>query len=344
MSEHQSEEHSIEVIGQSIAGPKHKDEGSECQDNWHEVTADDYGIIAVGDGLGSATNSSTGSKIATESATECLSDDLQPVDEPVRSLDKSEVEKLVVDALFQAREAVYTAAEDASQPVEDYHTTLSIALVTGDWYAAVAIGDSGLVGIKEKSEYICLVDREESEHANLTTPLTSDRNFVEDRLRFKYDETSLRAVVGFTDGLDRFVWRQGNKSTPAKEFFDQIYDFITAFDSLEDTTAESELRQFIDSEHFNNYSRDDKTLVIGRLSKQSKSITRDWSSSREYTDQEFVEAVKSDGSTSTKAVQGKVGCSYSTALRRLEELEESQLLESQKTGRRRIWFIDGSND
>jgi len=344
MSRQQSTKHGMEIIGKSVTGPKHRQTNSECEDNWAKVNTKDYAIVAVGDGLGSAKSSAKGSDIATSSAATSLHDKLEESDESIAELDEKTIKNRVVGALFGARKDVCTTAKEAENPLEYYHTTLSIALVTNHWYAAVAIGDSGMVGIKNKNDYTALLEREESETANMTTPLTSERDFVKNRLRFVYEETALQAIAAFTDGLDRFVWSKEDRQRPRGEFFDQLYRFVTEVNSLTDESSKSYFNQFLDSDHFHNYSDDDKTLVVCRLSEQFNTQITGQDRTRKYHDKIFIDAVKSDGAQSTKEIHQKIGCAYSTARRRLTELEEEQVLKSKKTGQKRTWHTDDSED
>lgn len=51
----------------------------------------------------------------------------------------------------------------------------------------------------------------------------------------------------------------------------------------------------------------------------------------------FVNAIQSCDPATTEKIQNEIGCVYSAASRRLEELEESCAVKSKKTGGNRVW-------
>ena len=60
---------------------------------------------------------------------------------------------------------------------------------------------------------------------------------------------------------------------------------------------------------------------------------------REYSDEEFIDAVKSLESSSTSEVADHMGCSSDLAYRRLTELAEEGRIESEKIAGNYRWFI-----
>ena len=58
---------------------------------------------------------------------------------------------------------------------------------------------------------------------------------------------------------------------------------------------------------------------------------------REYDDNEFIEAVKTLGMPSTKEVAEEVGCSYTLAYHRLMELAEQGKLQDNVIGNSFAW-------
>lgn len=57
-----------------------------------------------------------------------------------------------------------------------------------------------------------------------------------------------------------------------------------------------------------------------------------------YPDSAFVEAVRTLEVASTQNVADKVGCSYDLAYRRLKEMEEQEMVESQDVGSAFVWI------
>lgn len=268
MSQQQSADCTMDVIGVSIPGPKHKQSGKKCQDSWASQKTKEYVIIAVGDGLGTADHSAKGSEIATQSVIESIDNKLADVNPDIMKLNRAKIKDIMLSAMLDARKDVCSVADSSNRPVEKYHTTLSVALATRSWHAAAAVGDSGLVGIKEKDKYKNLVEQENSEYENMTTPLTSKQEQISAKLRFGYDESSVVTIVAFTDGLDKFARSADDPCSPDSEFFSQIHEFVTEIDSFRSKATVSQFNQFVDNKHFHNHSKDDKTLVVGRLPNQ----------------------------------------------------------------------------
>jgi len=64
-----------------------------------------------------------------------------------------------------------------------------------------------------------------------------------------------------------------------------------------------------------------------------------------YTDGEFLEAVyETEGLAGTTDVANAVGCSYETAIKRLSELADNGMLDTQKVANARIWMIESDTD
>lgn len=57
-----------------------------------------------------------------------------------------------------------------------------------------------------------------------------------------------------------------------------------------------------------------------------------------YPDIAFVEAVRTLDVASTQNVADEVGCSYDLAYRRLKEMEEERIVESQDVGSAFVWI------
>jgi len=64
---------------------------------------------------------------------------------------------------------------------------------------------------------------------------------------------------------------------------------------------------------------------------------------REYTDGDFVRAVKEQGSCSTTDVANHVGCSSDLAYRRLKELTAEGEIESEKVAGNYRWFCNNED-
>jgi hypothetical protein len=60
-----------------------------------------------------------------------------------------------------------------------------------------------------------------------------------------------------------------------------------------------------------------------------------------YSDDEFLEAIsKADGFAGTGDVRDAVGCSHETAYKTLSGLANDGVIDSQKVGNARVWYLN----
>jgi predicted ArsR family transcriptional regulator len=65
---------------------------------------------------------------------------------------------------------------------------------------------------------------------------------------------------------------------------------------------------------------------------------------QQYSDEQFIEAVRERSPASTSEVGEEVGCSPDNAYRRLKRLEQEGTVESKTAGNSLIWFPGGEQD
>lgn len=107
----------IQVAGASVQGTSHKKHDIPCQDAFIYRTIDDYVIVCVADGLGSATLSHIGSAQAVEVALEAIQ--YQP---PIDDADKAQ--KIMSDVFEQVNHRLQCLADENGSEIRDYATTL----------------------------------------------------------------------------------------------------------------------------------------------------------------------------------------------------------------------------
>lgn len=242
------------VVGCSIAGAKH----DRNEDAWRAQTPTPETLaIAVADGLGSAERGREGAAVASEAAIEELTAGL------AESTDTAPEERMQA-AFAAARSALAERAEELDVPIGTLGTTLVAVAGDRSGAAAAAVGDGGVVGDDDGS-YFPILDREAGEYANVTTPLTAPD--WTDAYRFARTDRA-DGVAAFTDGLGNFVWAEAGTATPERAFFEQVFPPVRAAAQAGD--VESKLCAFLEAEHFAEYSRDDKTLVVGVLGTQNE--------------------------------------------------------------------------
>lgn len=244
----------------SVRGPKHEDADLPCQDSWAGTTLNDNRfIIAVGDGLGSASHSHEGSAIATETAV----DELREYVSTVASLDREGTREAIREAVTTARAAVIDEAAKRDRQTAELNTTLLVTVGGPEGVGGAVVGDGGII-CEQHDSYELLLPREmattDAEYSNVTTPLQSD--LWEDSYRFGYLE-NVTATAVFSDGIDEFVWEGLEEARSA--FFDQVFPHVRSASTAEGAT--DGLSEFLNSDHFRKFSGDDKTLAIATLPK-----------------------------------------------------------------------------
>lgn len=248
----------VYVIGCSVKGEKH----DQNQDAWEmRRISDSRFAISVADGLGSAKYSHKGSQIATET----IVNELEKRFDELEGLENEQTKAEIHDAFVSTRNTLLDKTEELEGEISDFGTTLLAAVVGTSGTIAGAVGDGGIVGHSE-GEHMLLVDREETEYANVTTPLT--RQYWDSSYRVGTD-ANIDSVALFTDGIDNFTWGLENPNEPREEFFDQIFTFAREID--ETNGEEPKLCEFLNDSHFKEYSKDDKTLAIGVATDQQTS-------------------------------------------------------------------------
>jgi hypothetical protein len=246
-------EREAHVVGCSVKGPSHEENDKPCQDAWDGTQlAESRFVIAVADGLGSASHSHIGSKVASETVVDHLKDAIRG-----GNFDEASLRDAFEDAFGSARAALQEEADQENVSISDLNTTLLAAAGGPSGVGAAAVGDGGIIRVY-REDYHLFVPREETEYANRTTPIQSDH--WEDRYRFAYSE-EVDGVAAFSDGLENFAWV--GKDTPQAALFDEFFNYIwytTAKDEIN-----NELAAFLDHERYRNISGDDKTIAIATL-------------------------------------------------------------------------------
>lgn len=272
------------VIAASQRGRSHSQEGKFRDDHFliQSLIEDDWAIIAVADGAGSAKYSREGSKIACEVVADDIVSritlELTPVLDSLKGKILGEVQDLkqVKDALYmllggaglKALNAIKKEAEEKQFKTKDYATTLIVSIVRkieqGWFVGAFWVGDGG-VGIYRKGESIHLLGEPDGgEFAGQTRFLTSteiwESKEIFNRVRYAVvdDFTSL---VLMTDGVSDPKFETENNLQSLKHW-DSFWDDLSQgvnFDPA-NNGADKELLKWLDFWSPGNH--DDRTIAI----------------------------------------------------------------------------------
>mgnify|MGYP000873603429 CR=1 FL=1 len=243
------------IFGISTIGPLHIQMGLPCQDACAFLTLPSrIGIVAVSDGLGSADKSDKGSNIAVNT-----------VIDTARSMISKNIEFELLDiikkSIISARIALENYAEIEKSKLKDYACTLIVVAFKKDKISVGQIGDGAVVA-KTASRLLLLSKPAESEYINEVIPLTSED--WEKHIQYSESEENIQTFMTFTDGLQRAALLNTNDGLiPYDGFVNPLFSYSMELSDYSE--AESDIKEFLESEKMNEHSEDDKTLVIAIL-------------------------------------------------------------------------------
>jgi hypothetical protein len=237
-----------------VTGPKHEADDSPCEDaSAGRTLPGGRFVVAVADGLGSASRAAEGSRLATDRLVGHLADALSAADDP----GPAGMEARLETGFETARAALAERADELDAPVSALNTTLLAAVGGPSGVAGGAVGDGGVVRHHD-GEHHLLVPREDDYYTSHTTPLQSDR--WRENVRFAHHAEADGAAV-FSDGLDNAAWAGGGEIQDS--LFDQLFAFVRS--TADRAAMEAELESFLDHERFRRHSRDDKSIAVATL-------------------------------------------------------------------------------
>ena len=251
-----------------MQGPSHQKMGLPGQDaQAYQVIAEDILVIALADGAGTAEHSEEGANLAVAQALGGMTkglDSQQPRDEPA-------LEKLVIDAFQQARQALLEVAWVSGNPPDSFATTLTCAVASGQWLAVGQIGDGAVVARVDNGELFTVTRPQRGEYANETYFLTMEDAL--DRLQVDAYATAVSALAVMSDGLTRLALKMPGHE-PHLPFFQPLLDFTAGIE--DECRASEQLAAFLTSERVCARADDDKALVLAVRSSAFLTEAKDW--------------------------------------------------------------------
>jgi hypothetical protein len=171
-------------------GTYHLKNNIVCQDA-HSIIklSDDMVIAAVADGLGSAEHSDVASRLAADlSTTYCK-----------ENVNQESSTDVIIDSIktsfSKALKAIENEAENQENPIEQYDTTISLAVLINDTLYYGHSGDSGIVALTVDGAYEKVTEQQRDED-NRVFPL-----FFQDKWEFGVFEKKVCSVFLATDGM-----------------------------------------------------------------------------------------------------------------------------------------------
>ena len=267
-------------VAVSVAGERSTWEGRACADagaaRW-DATSQALLLVAA-DGAGTARCSRAAAQSVVDEVGERAFVGLR--DDPLRLRDGALLEAYVVDLARAARGRLEAAAggpgpaasstaaalpEPGATVLDDYATTLLIALATPTWVAALQIGDGYVLRVTEPGGAEALFQPSRGRYANETAFVTSFASFDELRVRGQVQVRSLPAdttlALGLiTDGLEHVVMDMRAGGVPHEPLVASLMRELYRHEP-EDFAARLE-RYLLQSQRVRERSDDDKTLVL----------------------------------------------------------------------------------
>jgi len=145
----------IFAYGITQQGTYHVKKDIVCQDAHHFMKCEDNMIVgAVADGLGSEQYSDIASKLAAQISVQYCADHIKP-----DTADESILE-ILCDSFLLAQKSIEVEAEKQGHEIDQYDTTLSLAVLkNGNLYYGHA-GDSGIVAYAEDGRYQAVTEQQ----------------------------------------------------------------------------------------------------------------------------------------------------------------------------------------
>jgi hypothetical protein len=237
------------ILGASVIGDAHVRAGLPCQDAFRTIVGDGTVVIAVADGLGSASRSDLGATVASDIAAAAAFDAANG--DPSRA---------ALEGMVAGREALEALAQSEGHALSDLACTLIVAVKT-DRIGIAHIGDGAAVGLRSGEPYV-LSPPAASEYLNEVDPLTA-KDWI-DNVRPVVCMDDIDAIGVFTDGCHHAAVRRDNGHLTAHQgFFGPLFRFVASGVPVDE--AELALAELLKGPKMSEHSDDDKTLVLAVL-------------------------------------------------------------------------------
>jgi hypothetical protein len=228
------------VIGASVPGSSHLAAGTGCEDAADWAVRPAVTCLAAADGAGSRPLAHEGAKAAVARV-------LSLVDMPVGDPDE-----WLREALDEARAAIDELAKTSGTDVDQYATTLAVAVLTEEAIGIAQIGDTIAV-VGQAGEFRTVDPAPRFEYANETVFLTASDAMAAVRL-FVQPASGVDEVFLSTDGLRLKIVDDLASGTPYQPFFADVAAYVRSPNA--DAAA---VRDFL--LNLDDQTGDDKTLV-----------------------------------------------------------------------------------
>jgi hypothetical protein len=257
------------IARSSVIGTGHIQADMPCQDSNYVMQIGDSVIIAVSDGLGSASHSDVGAKFACQDIVERLASAMTPKErsffEYITTFIKRpapatiDMHALMSTAVTETRNALADLAARDQREMREYACTLLVAILSPTAWHVIHIGDGAVVGIESATQVRTLSAPDNGEFINVTVPLTSS-DYVQ-HLRYSNGNDALYGIALLSDGVQPMCinYRTG-AAYPG--FFTPLISWLASMPEDNLATASTVLHSLLDSDKLRQKSDDDMTFVM----------------------------------------------------------------------------------
>lgn len=181
----------IYSYGITLKGSQHEKEGSVCQDS-HIIRkyGDSCCIAAVADGLGSEKYTDIASKIAvTESVNYCY--------EHINiNITGAEIERIIRESFNKALNAINVRSEEDNHDLDQYDTTLSLAILIQDRLYFGHSGDGGIIILDKSGKYSNITSQQRDVFGNVFPLCSGTEKWITGAV-----SSDVASVLLATDGI-----------------------------------------------------------------------------------------------------------------------------------------------
>lgn len=177
----------------SIEGKAHTKKDIPCQDYFEVIWIDNERVIGItADGVGSCQFADKASKTAVKEAGKFIKENL-----PHNLYDITLLKAWLIMAFSRALRKINELADSMNESVNEFHTTLDIAIYDGNGVIYMHSGDGGIIAMTEWGEFVLITRQQKGTEQNHVYPLSST-----DKWEFgEYRSEKIISVLMVTDGM-----------------------------------------------------------------------------------------------------------------------------------------------
>lgn len=245
----------IYTYGITQQGTYHVKNDLVCQDAHNIIKCDDsYAIAAVADGLGSEEHSDIASQMAVKISTSYCAENIKD------EYSEEQILEIIRDSFALAQSEIEKAAESNGHDLDQYDTTLSLAVFKNDALYYGHSGDSGIVALTSEGLYKKVVEQQRDDEGRVFPLYFGDEKWVFG----KFPEPVVSVFLA-TDGMFETLFPVYIRNEPVNIYV-ALARYFMGPDSLHiEEHGENYVKEKV-SEFMNSIPdtqvNDDKTVVV----------------------------------------------------------------------------------